>query len=186
MTNRETFKREARECITCKETKESVAFGTKCPNKCRACISKYSAEWTRKNRDKANTYQRELRARTKEYRRVKRRKHRQEALDKYGGKCACCGEETYEFLTFDHVNNDGAEHRKEVDPNMLLIWLKKNDYPDTIQVLCYNCNCTKGFYGACPHEKLPQFRGEGGEDKSHDCDLAIFCSDKKCRNCNPV
>lgn len=30
-------------------------------------------------------------------------------------------------------------------------WLKKNDYPKGFQILCHNCNMSKGFYGYCPH-----------------------------------
>ena len=33
-------------------------------------------------------------------------------------------------------------------------WLKKNDYPDGFEVLCWNCNLTKGSFGHCPHEEL--------------------------------
>lgn len=30
-------------------------------------------------------------------------------------------------------------------------WIKKNGFPDSVQVLCWNCNCAKGIYGYCPH-----------------------------------
>jgi len=73
-------------------------------------------------------------------------------LQHYGGKCACCGETVYEFLTFDHINNDGAEHRKIIGKTRIARWLKKNNYPDGFQVLCANCNHAKGHYGHCPHQ----------------------------------
>jgi hypothetical protein len=76
----------------------------------------------------------------------------------YGGAvCACCGETTRKFLTFDHINNDGAAHRKS-DPSAgnLVNWLKTNDFPEGFQVLCFNCNYGKKVNGGiCPH-KDPQ------------------------------
>ena len=33
-------------------------------------------------------------------------------------------------------------------------WLKKHGFPkEGFQLLCYNCNCAKGFFGKCPHKK---------------------------------
>lgn len=79
---------------------------------------------------------------------------RSEAITRYGSRCACCGEDNELFLTFDHIENDGAEHRRAIGDGgkYLLCWIKKNHYPDCIQLLCYNCNCAKGFYGVCPHK----------------------------------
>ncbi len=67
-------------------------------------------------------------------------------------KCSCCGESRYEFLTLDHLNGDGSEHRKIVKGSMYR-WIIKNNYPPTFQILCQNCNFSKGIYGYCPHEK---------------------------------
>jgi len=78
---------------------------------------------------------------------------RLQALEAYGGKCACCGENTPEFLQFDHKNNDGYIHRKNnTARGGIALWLKQNGYPDTIQLLCGNCHAAKSFYGRCPHE----------------------------------
>ena len=76
---------------------------------------------------------------------------RMEVLLAYGAQCKCCGESRYEFLAFDHVNDDGNEHRKVVSAHNLPRWLKRNNYPSGFQVLCHNCNGAKGAYGACPH-----------------------------------
>lgn len=77
-----------------------------------------------------------------------------QGLAHYGAICACCGESRYEFLTFDHKNNDGAAHRRsDRGAARIAQWLKKNDYPDGFQVLCMNCNWAKGRYGECPHER---------------------------------
>ena len=82
---------------------------------------------------------------------LRRRKRRKQVLDHYGGKCVCCGETIYEFLTFDHINGGGNKHRKEIKGPMER-WLKINNYPKEFQVLCYNCNSAKGHHGKCPHE----------------------------------
>jgi hypothetical protein len=31
-------------------------------------------------------------------------------------------------------------------------WLRRNNYPEGYQVLCFNCNIAKGLYGVCPHQ----------------------------------
>ncbi len=83
--------------------------------------------------------------------------YKQKVVDEYGGKCVCCGESTIEFLTIDHINNNGAQIRKETKQGTggkLYRWLIKNNFPkDNYQLLCYNCNCAKGFFGYCPHQK---------------------------------
>jgi hypothetical protein len=83
------------------------------------------------------------------------RKLRNEVLDAYGGRCMCCGETTPEFLGIDHVNNDGEKHRAELKGygRSIYRWLKNEGYPQDgrFQLLCHNCNMSKGLYGGCPH-----------------------------------
>lgn len=81
---------------------------------------------------------------------------RKAILDAYGGRCACCGEARYEFLALDHVNNDGAHQRRSLGirgGTKFFRWIEDNNYPDSLQVLCHNCNIAKGLYGSCPHSK---------------------------------
>lgn len=77
------------------------------------------------------------------------------ALDAYGNCCACCGETEDAFLTFDHIGGWGAEHRRTIGEGYakLEYWLHKHKYPDTIQLLCWNCNCAIGIRGYCPHQR---------------------------------
>lgn len=90
--------------------------------------------------------------------RQRKRDLRLAAFEVYGGPvCACCGEDQYEFLTIDHVNGDGAEHRRKLKKKHGYVveiyrWLKNNRYPEGFQVLCWNCNCAKAHFGQCPHE----------------------------------
>src|SRR3989304_933090 len=125
---------------------------------------KRMVEWRKKNPEKVNQYSRKhyWANREKEIMRVMKgnaKYHRQrkiEALGKYGGsppKCACCGCPILLFLTIDHMNNDGAKHRKEIKRyGSIYLWLKKMNYPKGFQVLCMNCNWAKGKFGFCPHE----------------------------------
>lgn len=71
----------------------------------------------------------------------------------YGNKCACCGEEESAFLSIDHINGGGNKHRKSSGKN-ILSFLIKNNFPQGFQLLCYNCNISKGMIGACPHEYI--------------------------------
>ena len=79
-------------------------------------------------------------------------------IENYGGRCRCCGEDEYKFLSLDHVNNDGNKHRKEIKYKDMVVWAFKNNYPKNLQILCHNCNMAKGFYGECPHYKIRQVR----------------------------
>lgn len=87
--------------------------------------------------------------------RIKTKKLRKEALELLGNKCVKCNEITFEFLAFDHINNDGNIERKlfkgkdKILRKILLGELDKSRY----QLLCRNCNCAKGYYGQCPHER---------------------------------
>lgn len=89
--------------------------------------------------------------RAKLWNREYRNKRRKQVIEAYGGKCACCGEKEIKFLAYDHVNNDGKDHRKVISAQLLTGWIIRNNYPKNIQILCHNCNLAKGFYGKCPH-----------------------------------
>lgn len=81
---------------------------------------------------------------------------REEVLAAYGHRCACCGEGTAEFLAVDHINGRGAKHLKELNltGRGFYRWLKRRGFPrDDFRLLCHNCNCARGFYGYCPHER---------------------------------
>lgn len=139
--------------------------------KCRECKARYAREYRAKNRDLLRQKEKERHKKRRqdpkwvENERKRGREYwqnlRREALDAYGGVCSCCGESEELFLTFDHVNNDGAEHRRELTgrsdngkgaSSATLSWMKKEGYPDSIQILCMNCNMGKQRNGGvCPH-----------------------------------
>lgn len=101
--------------------------------------------------------------------RKRRAAYRLEALKHYGGdppRCAClgCGEWRIPFLTLDHVEGNGNEHRRSLsksrkdsrNPGGLAVyyWLRNNSYPSGFRVLCFNCNCAIGAWGECPHQDV--------------------------------
>ena len=81
-----------------------------------------------------------------------------DVFNAYGARCECCGEDHFEFLTIDHIQGGGRAHRKKIgngkncSSQQFYTWLKKEDYPkDDFRILCWNCNCARGFSGYCPH-----------------------------------
>lgn len=104
-----------------------------------------------------------------------KRKLKMTVLVAYGGErpaCACpgCTESNIEFLTIDHIEGNGAEHRrslvnhrftkggKEASSSANIYrWLVKNNFPPGFRVLCFNCNCSSGNRGCCPvHGGMPR------------------------------
>lgn len=57
--------------------------------------------------------------------------YKQAVFDHYGAVCACCGEDEPAFLSIDHIDNDGAEHRRTHGyRNNLYVWLRRNGFPE--------------------------------------------------------
>jgi hypothetical protein len=97
------------------------------------------------------------------YGKERRKKLKLSAFNAYGGaECKCCGERTVEFLSIDHIDGNGSEHRRKIasgengSPKSQAVkfyeWLRANSYPPGFQVLCMNCNFAKGHFGKCPHQ----------------------------------
>lgn len=71
-------------------------------------------------------------------------------IENYGGECSCCGEDYYEFLTIDHSDNSGKQHREEIGINTIYFWLVRNHFPnDRFRLLCHNCNYSMAHNGRC-------------------------------------
>ena len=146
--------------------------------RCMACYNKYHVEWRKKQGDRYRTYTRERfreniakmpeKERIQYYaqkaaeKRERNAKLKDDVYRAYGGyRCACCGETIPEFLTIDHVNYDGAEHRKTLvhgkrsPVDVILRWLRDNGYPKGFQILCWNCQWGKRKSGGvCPHQRM--------------------------------
>jgi hypothetical protein len=81
--------------------------------------------------------------------------YRLRIVEGYGGRCSCCGLADERFLTIDHVNNNGNQHRRELGGGNRRIFIEilKRGFPPDFQLLCFNCNCAKSTNGGvCPHE----------------------------------
>lgn len=136
----------------------------------------YAREWRKNNRERFHETQRRA------YQKI-----RLEMLVRYGGdppKCACCGEAQIVFLSLDHKNGNGSEHRRQIQRenngtaiggNSLPYWLKKHGWPEGFQVLCYNCNFAKRTGEECPHKtgatsivhtkpRMPKFKSAERDD----------------------
>ncbi|NIQ13923.1 MAG: hypothetical protein GTO02_05820 [Candidatus Dadabacteria bacterium] len=130
-------------CVLCGKRKAYKNF-----TYCRVC-KKELAKWQKDNKELGRLAQKRWRL-----------KLREEVIKVYGSVCRCCGEKEDIFLTIDHINNDGANHRRMLTGTNrgsgswnTYIWLKKNNFPSGFQVLCWNCNWAKS-HGGCPHRKL--------------------------------
>lgn len=131
---------QVRTCTKCGEMKHHTP-GVR--NWCTDCRRSYDSAYKEKHRDR---YQRQSRQR--------QRRLRWSALTAYGGdppRCKCCGEDEVKFLSIDHVNGGGNRERTETS-RWVGQHLANMGYPPGYQVLCYNCNLSKGFHGRCPHE----------------------------------
>jgi len=142
--------------IYCKETCREKAYRDRPKNKKK--IRESIKRWEQKNRKHYLAVKKAYRDKNRDRLNKKRseygKKCRLEAIAYYGGKCACCGEIIEEFLTIDHIKGGGTQHRKKVGNGWAFhAWLKRNDYPKGYRVLCWNCNCSRGAYGYCPHKK---------------------------------
>ncbi len=117
---------------------------------------RYFSEYYRKNREKYLEYGREWAKNNPEKRKEHRtkyyRKFRNKFFSMYGGKCACCGEETREFLCLDHIK--GQKGKKNQNSSAATREAIKKYNPKKIRILCYNCNMSLGFLGYCPHGGL--------------------------------
>lgn len=80
-------------------------------------------------------------------------------------RCACCGESQYDFLEIDHVNGAGGKENiqlfgRRAVGSALYLWLIKNGFPPGYQILCSNCNNSKGRHGTCVHQRPILLRDE--------------------------
>lgn len=128
----------------------------------------YQRDWRREEREdpkarakRKEYYSRpEVKERTNILLKERRHKLRLQVISHYSqgkNECACCGEKHIKFLSLNHINGKGNQHRKEIFGHniggyLFYEWLIRNKYPEGYNVLCFNCNCAKGFYGSCPHD----------------------------------
>ena len=141
-----------KQCLSC-NTALPIPRGAR-QQRCKPCASK----WKDQHRSEYYKEHKRLHRKTNKYNEsVRRKKLRLEAIEKYGGCCACCGESEYNFMAIDHINGGGNKHLKEIGVHSgapFMAWLKRQGWPEEYRVLCHNCNMSRGFYGYCPHERF--------------------------------
>lgn len=132
---------------------------------CSVCkvVMPYTLEYFSKNSHKNSTFGMNRQCKKcianlyREYTKEYQRKLRLQVLTAYSNgplACVCCGESHHEFLSLDHVFNDGAQERKHTGQLKLFYRLRRQKFPKgRYQTLCMNCNHAKAKYGCCPHQK---------------------------------
>ena len=79
-------------------------------------------------------------------------------VEMYGGKCVCpgCGEDRPIMLSIDHVRDDGALHRRSLGGKTATTPVRtdaaRQYQPEKYQLLCHNCNMTKGRHSCLDRE----------------------------------
>ena len=127
---------------------------------CKDCTKLRMRRWEENNRDRVRERQRKWRRNNIELSRKRstasRQKLKTKILDAYGRKCTCCGEAEPLFLTLEHLNGDGAAHRKArrgygTYRDVVMLGFPAERYT----ILCFNCNSAKARNrGICPHTVL--------------------------------
>jgi hypothetical protein len=113
------------------------------------------------NQDRLNEARREYASRRHLARKL-------EAIRRYGPSCACCGEDRYQFLTVDHSNHDGAQHRALITGDArkggaaFYLNMERAGWPDWpgLRILCANCHMAIDLWGGCPHSEYRAKRVE--------------------------
>ena len=125
---------------------------------CKSCNNLYMLDYKKRTPD---AYEKDLIRNNKFQRNLRR-----QILEHYSGhvpaQCIKCGENRYQCLELDHINDDGAQHGKRLCKaegyrayrgvnSYIYRDIKKNNYPVGYQTLCANCHNikTKGLnYGS--------------------------------------
>jgi hypothetical protein len=135
--------------------------------RCSDCRNKTRRAYWKRDHEKHKEWSRTWAARRAPVVKYQRRKLKEELIAAYGGVCRCCGESEVEFLTLEHINKDGAAHRRslvKVGPRggyqswhsvstKVYLDLKARGFPkDNYCLLCWNCHMASR-YDSCPHQR---------------------------------
>ncbi len=155
-----------KKCSTCKieqffsEFYKAPDRGGGIRSNCKTCCKKYHKthiiEDAIRNKKYRQIHKEEIRKYAQIHGKIKNQKLKNTIFDHYG-TCQCCGENNRYFLTIDHANNDGAEHRRKNRQSggcNFYRWIIRNNFPKDLQSYCYNCNLAKAASGLgfCPHK----------------------------------
>lgn len=112
----------------------------------------YQRQWRAANPEKVRTYTKNAHIKWGKF---THDRLKQQVYSHYGAGCTCCGETTSAFLSIDHINNDGAQQRRQMGRgrDVLYRWIINNNFPSSFQILCMNCQWGKRKLGTCPHKR---------------------------------
>lgn len=108
-----------------------------------------SRKWKQTNRDRLLECAKKLRL-----------QHVHQVVEHFGGKCSCCGEDNWCFMTISHPNNDGKKQREtlRIGSSKMYDWLVSHHFQSDFEITleCYNCNNGRlRNNGLCPHKHSP-------------------------------
>jgi len=144
-----------KKCAKCHKSKNNSCFHknkTKIDGlatECRECCKAYMKKYYAKNKNK-------LLKQNKENGKQKHAEAKRLCIEHYSNgtnKCCCCGESNPEFLSLNHINGGGRKDRQTFKGARTFCgYLVKNNFPKGINIMCFNCNLSYGFFGYCPHK----------------------------------
>ena len=102
------------------------------PKRTKEEKAKYRKEYYQKHKQKLDKYANDW-----------REQKRLEAIESLGGCCVQCGENDPIVLDFDHINDDGAEHRRQTNKKNVVYLVAEES--GRFQLLCKNCNWRKEY-----------------------------------------
>lgn len=155
-------------CNYCKITKTVDRFGKDSRTKlglrvyCRECeVIRRRLSYDSKKRVASTKKWREKNRQVHlDYQKKYRRELHSKAIKLYGARCLCCGETIKEFLTLDHINGGGTNHRRTKGGlHTYREMIRENDHKK-YRVLCMNCNHATKYNKICPHKQALQKAGE--------------------------
>lgn len=157
---------ETRVCQRCGLTKATEDFYQYKNNKtCRLCWANRKRTWDiRVDPNTGRTNRQISSAKTWLKYSNEQKRHREKlrytVIEHYSNgtmACACCKEDTYQFLAIDHIIPVGRKP-KDGSPRssaVLYRWLIRNGFPNGYRILCHNCNVGRQINGGtCPHEEV--------------------------------
>lgn len=135
-------------CIDCKCALNANSTSKENNSQCKTCRKNTMKKWRIENAEMVSHKNK-----------LQKIEIKKRILKHYGNKCSCCNETHIEFLAIDHKNGGGNLHRKIIGKFGVDFykWIEKNNYPVYLQLLCYNCNESRGAYGYCPHKHNQKF-----------------------------
>ncbi len=161
-----------RTCVRCGNQYQPTSGSQRYCVSCKPIMRKvYASEWSRRNPNRRKQITK--RAEDKNPERTRQLKKYnfyrwkdlvvRQVMERYSNgppKCACCGESERDFLSIDHVDGHGNEHRRRTFGRhqggwQLYAWLIRQGFPAGFQVLCFNCNMSKAKHGRCAHVAKP-------------------------------